>query len=177
MATSICWLAVGNGPFNGRIRFDLVRAQPRVVVRCSQERLTAGVEVFLESLDQGFRRVKLRDDVRPTQFVSDVVIPDAFAIGRVEEWNTVAPKVERAVSKSLGIPFGLTKNALRPQRQFLGFNNANYRSIDTEGVVGRTICGLELLNSPNGHSGTFPKRKGQSANPLASALGRSGVCG
>ena len=76
-------LPVGDSLFNGRVRFDLVWAQPWVVVRSSQKFLARGIEVLLEPFHQGFRGVKLRDDVRPTQFVSDVVMPDTFAIGRI----------------------------------------------------------------------------------------------
>ena len=68
-----------------------------MVVGRLQEGLAADVKVSLKSLDQGVRRVKPRDDVRPTQFVSDIVMPDDLAICRVEERNTVAPIVERAV--------------------------------------------------------------------------------
>ena len=73
-------LLVGNRLFNGRVRVTLVGAQSWMIIRGLEECLASGVGVFLKSLHQGFRRVKLRDDVRPSQFVPDVVMPDDLAI-------------------------------------------------------------------------------------------------
>ena len=53
------------------------------------------------------------NDVRPTQFVTDVVMPDDFAVGRVEERNSIATIVEGTVCDPFAIPFGLRQHTLR----------------------------------------------------------------
>src|SRR6202521_1442965 len=73
-------LLIGDGLLDGRVRVTLVGAQSWMIIRGLQERLTRSVGVSLEALDQGFGSVELSDDVRPTEFVSDVVMPDDFAI-------------------------------------------------------------------------------------------------
>jgi hypothetical protein len=66
--------------FIGMDQIQKLGAQSWMIIRGLQERLTRSVGVSLEALDQSFGSVELSDDVRPTEFVSDVVMPDDFAI-------------------------------------------------------------------------------------------------
>ena len=57
--------------------------------------------------------MKLRDDVRPGQFMPDVVMPDDLAVRRVEERNSIATIVEGTLCDAFAIPFGLRQHTLR----------------------------------------------------------------
>ncbi len=57
---------VRNRQFHLPLRHGCLRSESRMVVWRVQERIAASVKVSLKSLYQGFRRVKLRDDVRAT---------------------------------------------------------------------------------------------------------------
>ena len=53
------------------------------------------------------------DLVRPVQLVPDVVVPDDFAVGRIQKRNLEASEVEGAIGESLGVTLGLREHALR----------------------------------------------------------------
>lgn len=146
----------------------------RLVVWCSQKRLAAGIEVFLKSFDQGFCCVKLSDDVRPTQFVSDVVVPDALAVGRVEEGNPKTSVVEGTVRDALGVPFGLSENAHWAESRLLGLDNPDDLPVHAEGIIRRAIGGLKLLNGVGNRFSLLAcqVKTEQCSNPLLSAWGR-----
>src|ERR1700730_13171962 len=63
--------------------------------------------------------MKLTDSMRAVQGISDVVMPDDLAIGRIQKRNSIPPKVEWAAGGTFGIPLGLCQNALRPKSQLL----------------------------------------------------------
>ena len=101
-----------------------------MIVRRPQESFAGNVSVPLESFEQGFGSVELRHDVRPGEFVPDVVMPDDLAVRRVEKGDSIPPKVERTIGDALAIPFGLRKDALGAESQFLGFDDADDPAID-----------------------------------------------
>src|ERR1700730_13925956 len=91
--------------------------------------------------------MKLSDSMRAVQGISDVVMPDDFAIGRIQKWNSIPPKVERAAGGTFGISLSLRQYALWPERQLLGFDNADNLAIHAKCVIGGAVLSFELLNS------------------------------
>ena len=120
--------------------------RPRMIVRRLGECLAASFEVPLEFLDDRLWSVELRDDVRPRQFMPDVVMPNDLAVGGVEERNSEATVVEWAVGGTIRVPFGLSQNALWPKRQFFRLYDPENLPIDAEGIISRTVSCLEFLN-------------------------------
>ncbi len=51
-------LALSNGLFDGGVRLELIRPQPRMVVRHQEQRCTSTLKIPLHHLAQGLRRMK-----------------------------------------------------------------------------------------------------------------------
>ncbi len=73
-------------------------------------------------------------------------MPDDLAVGRVEERNSVAPIIERAVRYTFRVAFGLSQNTLRPKSQLLRFDDSKNLAVRAKGIIGGAVGGLELLD-------------------------------
>ena len=87
---------------DGRVGLELVRPQPRVVVRHLSELLCGGFRVALQQLSEGAFGVEGLDLPRAVQLVPDVVEPDHLAVRGVEERAADAVEVEAAVVRARG---------------------------------------------------------------------------
>lgn len=86
-----------------------------MIVWCLEESPAGCVEILLETFHQRFRSMELTDDVRTSQLVPDVMVPDDLPVSRIKKRNAVASVVERAFRDSPGIPLSLRENALRAE--------------------------------------------------------------
>src|ERR1700747_3539413 len=90
--------------------------------------------------------MKMRDDMRAAMQMPNVVVPNDFTICGIEEWHSIATKVDWVAGRSFRIPLGLCENVLRPQSQLFCLDHAKNLFVKTEGVVGGAIIGRILLN-------------------------------
>ena len=79
------------------------------------------------------------------QRLADVLVPDDFAVCRVEKRDSIAPIVERVVCRSSRIPLGLCEDVLRPQGQSFCLNDPENLFVYAESVVSRAIFGRIFL--------------------------------
>lgn len=112
-----------------------------------EEPVVGGLGVAGEEGGQGGRRVEMADGARDRVLGADVEVPDDFAVGGVEEGNTIAVPVARALGGALGIAFGLLEDVLGVYCDLLGFEDAKELTVNKEGVIGGTIGGGELGDS------------------------------
>jgi hypothetical protein len=69
----------------------------------------------------------------------------SVTVRRVEKRNSIAPIVEWTVRDPLAISLSLRQYDLWPERQLLGFDNADNLAIHAQGVVGGAISGFKFL--------------------------------
>lgn len=123
---------------------------------------------------QAGRAVELGDLAGAVELMADVVVPDDFAVGGVEEGG--------GLWESLGVALGLGEDVLGAKGEFFGFDDGDDLAVEAEGVAGgfealvdEAIPGLGFGNP--GHFG--PKAVLQRAEPdLARILSpAAGYCG
>lgn len=87
------------------------------------------VKVAIEELAQCFRSVEAGDLPRAIHHMPDVVMPNHFAIGRIEERHAIFAELKSGLFYALGVPLGLRKNVLRSEGQFFRLNNPDYFAV------------------------------------------------
>ena len=127
-----------------RVRLDLVRAEPWVIVGVLAEPVAGRAQVASQHFLQGRRRVERRHAPGTVQRVADIVEPEDFAVGRVQERHPEAAKVERAVPDALRVPLRLGQHVLRPQGHTFPFDDPQRPACDEQPVISRPVGGREL---------------------------------
>ena len=79
--------------------------------------------------------------------MADIVKPDDFAVGRIEERDMEAGEVEGILCGTSGISLGLSQGVLRTECPPLCFDDPKDAAIDAEGIVRRAIIRLVFLDA------------------------------
>ena len=138
-------LALRDGLLDGGVGLALVRPQAVAVVGHRAQPRAVGVDVALEHLAKGARRVEGRDAARAVQRVANVVEPDDLAVGRVQERAAQAGEVVGAPVDAAGVPLGLGEDVLGPHGHLLRLDDADDVLVEPERVVGWAVRRLFLL--------------------------------
>lgn len=92
-----------DGTFRRGVRLFLVLADERVIVRHAEELLAVGFEIAPHKFKERTGRMKAEYLAGSIQFVPDVVIPDDFAVCRMEKRNSEPTEVEGTRVDALGV--------------------------------------------------------------------------
>src|SRR5687768_9581470 len=76
---------------------------------------------------------------RKIELVTDVVMPDHFAVCRIKKWRAVAAEIGGFSHQSFGITLGLHENILGAKTEFFCFNNPEDFAANAEGIIRGTI--------------------------------------
>lgn len=130
---------IGNSLLDCNIRFDLIWSEFRMVVAHLTKLFGCSTVIAGKHLSQGSGSVELGDLTGPAERVADVVEPRDLAVRGKEERHVVTPEIQGVGAGASGIPFGLSENVLRAQRELLGLYDTQHSAVPHERVICRAV--------------------------------------
>ena len=154
--------AGSDGGFDAGVGVALVRAKAGVGIGGVAEFFDIAVEIVLEEFGEGGGGVEGGDFAGGVEGAANVVVPDDFAVGGVEEGDAEGPGSVGGLGEAFGIAFGLQEDVLGAEAEFFGFDDAEEMAVAAEDIVGGAIGGFEFFDGGVGVAGKiFNLAKGE----------------